>query len=104
VPFVAGVLLLGCVALTLLIVRGRRGRVEREYEREPEVDEALERIREWVRRPAVVIAGAVVVALALVAALARNPSRWALLLLALAALGAAVATYVLRSSRRRDRG
>jgi chaperonin GroEL (HSP60 family) len=100
VPFVAAVLLLGCVALTLLIVRGRRGRVERAYEREPEVEEALERIRAWVRRPAVVIAGAGVVALALVAALARNPSRWALLLVALAALGAAVTTYVLRSRGR----
>jgi Na+/H+ antiporter NhaD/arsenite permease-like protein len=104
VPFIAAVLLLGCVALTLLIVRGRRGRVEREHEREPEVEEALERIRAFLRRPAVVIAGAGVVALALIAALARNPSRWALLLLALAALGAAVATYVLRSRRRRDRG
>jgi Na+/H+ antiporter NhaD/arsenite permease-like protein len=101
VPIVAAVLLLGCVALTLLIVRGRQGRVERE--REPEVEEALERMREWVRRPAVVIAGAAVVALGLIGALARNPSRWALLLLALAALGAAVTTYVVRS-RRRDRG
>jgi hypothetical protein len=60
-------------------------------------------MREWVRRPAVVVAAAAVVALALIAALARNPSRWALLLLAIAALGAAVTTYVVRS-RRRDRG
>ena len=102
-PLVAAVVLAGCLTLAWLILRGRQGR--REFERDPEIDDALERMRAWVRRPRVVIAGAAIVALALVAAMARNPSRWAVLLLALAALGAGVAVYVVRERRRGgDRG
>lgn len=103
-PIIAAVVLLGCIALTLLILRGRVPRSEREYEREPEVEEALERMRAWVRRPAVVIAGAVIVALGLIAAMARNPSRWAVMLLALAVLAVAVAGYLVNQRRRRERG
>ncbi|HVF78206.1 MAG TPA: hypothetical protein VNA28_07895 [Solirubrobacteraceae bacterium] len=102
---VAAVVLLGCIALTLLILRGRQGRQEIvEHEHDPELDEALERMREWMRRPAVVIAAASVVGLALVAAMARNPSRWAVLLLALGVLAAGVTGYLVSQRRRRERG
>lgn len=98
-PILAAVVLLACIALTLLILRGRLGRRD-DRERDPELDEALERMRTLVRRPAVVIAGAAVVALVLIAALARNPSRWAVLLLALGVLAAGVAAYVVAERRR----
>lgn len=103
-PIIAAVVLLGCIALTLLILRGRVPRAEREYERDPEVEEALERMREWIRRPAVVIAGAVIVGLGVVAVMARNPSRWAVMLLALAVLAVVVTGYLVRQRRRRERG
>jgi hypothetical protein len=104
VPIIAAVVLVACIGLTLLILRGRQSKPEVEYERSPEIDEAVERIREWARRPAVVIAGAAVVALGLIFTLARNPSRWAVLLLALAVLVAGVAGYLVVARRRRDRG
>ncbi len=102
-PIVAAVVLAGCIALMLLILRGRQGRREVEYERDPELEEALERMRELVRRPAVVISAAVIVALGLIAVLARNPSRWAVLLLALAVLVAGVTGFLVAQRRRRDR-
>jgi len=104
VPIIAAVVLLGCIALTLLILRGRMGRIAVEHERDPEVEEALERMRVWIRRPAVVIAGAVIVGLGMVAAMARNPSRWAVMLLALAVLGVAVTGYLVTQRRKRERG
>ena len=94
-PLVAAVVLLACVA-----VRPARLVAARALGAPAELDEAIERIREQVRRPPAVIGGAVLVALALVAAMARNPSRWALLLLALAALAVAVGVYVVRERRR----
>lgn len=100
-PLVAAVVVAGCLFLTWLILRGRQGRREREYERDPELEEALERLREWARRPRMAIAGASIVALGLIAVLARNPSRWPLLLLALGALAAATAAYVIAERRRR---
>jgi hypothetical protein len=107
VPIVAAIVLLGCIGLTLLILRGRQGRIEREREREverdPELEEALERMRAWVRRPAVVVAAASIVALGLIFTLARNPSRWAILLLALAVLVAGVSGFLLTQRRRRER-
>jgi len=103
VPIVAAVVLLGCIGLTLLILRGRQGRIEVEHERDPELDEALERMRAWVRRPAVVVAGATIVGLGLIFSLARNPSRWAVLLLALAVLVAGVSGFLLAQRRRRER-
>ncbi len=105
-PVIAAVVLLGCLALTLLILRGRQGRqgVEHERERDPEVEEALERMREWVRRPAVVVAAASVVGLGLIAAMARSPSRWAVMLLALAVLAAGVTGFLVAQRRRRERG
>ena len=99
-PIIAAVVVLGCLALTLLILRGRTGRREREVERDPELDEALERLRTAIRRPGVVVAGAIVVALVLIAALARNPSRWAVMLLALGLLAASVTAYVVVERRR----
>lgn len=101
-PIIAAVVLLACIVLTLLILRGRVPRSEREYERDPEVEEALERMREWARRPAVVITGAVIVGLGLIAALARNPSRWAVMLVALAVLFVAVTGYLVAQRRRRE--
>ena len=101
-PLIAAVVLAGCLLLTWLILRGRAGRRERGYEREPEVEEALARVRELVRRPRVVIAGASIVALGIIAALARNPSRWAVMLLALAVLAAATTAYVVADRRRRS--
>jgi hypothetical protein len=107
VPIIAAVVLVGCIGLTLLILRGRQPRGDVEHERDPELDEALERMREAVRRavrrPPVVIAGATIVALGLIFALARNPSRWAVLLLALAMLAAGVAGYLVVQRRRRGR-
>lgn len=100
VPIVFAVVLVGCLVLTWLILRGRQGPREQEYERDPELDEALEQMRAWLRRPAVVVAGAAVVALGLIATLARNPGRWAVLLLALAVLTAGVAAYVVAERRR----
>ena len=99
-PIVAAVVLLGCIALTLVILRGRMGRRAYEVQRPPELDEALERMRTLARRPPVVVAGAAIVALVLIAALARNPSRWAVMLLALAVLAAGVTAYVVRERRR----
>lgn len=100
-PIIAAVVLIGCLVLTWLILRGRQGRRERAYEPEPELEEALERVRELVRRPRVVIAGAAIVGLGIVAVLARNPSRWAVMLLALGVLAAATAAYVVAERRRR---
>jgi Na+/H+ antiporter NhaD/arsenite permease-like protein len=99
VVIVAAVLFAGCVSLALLIWRGRRG----PRERDPELEEALERLREQVREhvrgPRATIAAAALIAVLLVAALARNPSRWALLLFALAVLGAAVALALIKQRR-----
>ena len=103
-PVIGAVVLLGCIALTLLILRARRDRREIDHERDEELEEALERMRAWVRRPGVVIAGATIVGLALIAALARNPSRWAVLLLALGVLVAGVTGYLVSQRRRRERG
>ena len=88
--------------LAWLILRGRLSPREREREREPEVEEALARVRELVRRPRVVIGGASIVALGIIAALARNPGRWAVMLLALAVLAAATTAYVVADRRRRS--
>lgn len=103
-PVIAAVVLLGCIALTLLILRGRQDRRENDHERDEELEQALEKMRAWVRRPGVVIAGATIVGLALIAALARNPSRWAVLLLALGVLVAGVTGYLVSRRRRRERG
>lgn len=99
-PIVAAVVLAGCLLLTWLILRGRRRRHDPEYERSFETEEALERVREIARHPRVVVAGAAIVALGLIAVLARNPSRWAVMLLALAVLAAATTAYVVAARRR----
>jgi Na+/H+ antiporter NhaD/arsenite permease-like protein len=98
VVIVAAVVFAGCAFLAVLIWRGRRG----PRERDPELEEALERLRERMHGPRAIIAVAAVVAVLLVAALARNPSRWPLLLFALAVLGAAVALALIK--RRRSGG
>ena len=103
-PFIAALVLLGCIALTIVILRGRQGRRETEYERPEELEQALERFRAWRRRPAVVITAAVLLGLVLIAVMARNPSRWPVLLLALAVLGAGVTAMLVTQRRRRERG
>ncbi len=92
---IAGLLLIGCVLLALSIL-GRRQR----WERPQEIDDAIQGLRDWLRRPSAVLAAAAIVALALIVALARNPGRWALLLLALAALAAGTAVLVAIARRR----
>ena len=96
---VAAVVLIGCLWLALLIARRQQRLVVREHERDPELDEALERMRTSLRRPAVLIGAAGVAALLLIAPLVRNPSRWARLLLALGALAVVVAVVLIRRRR-----
>ncbi|MBW3606939.1 MAG: hypothetical protein KY463_01060 [Actinobacteria bacterium] len=98
-PLIAAAVLIACVAFAAVIWHRRQGR-----ERTADFDEALGRVREelqevqWRRA---VIPGAIVVALVLLATLARNPSRWALLLVALGALAAGVIAFVVSERRRR---
>ena len=96
---VAAVVLVACLAFALVVWHRRQGR-----ENTAELDEALTQAREglqelqWRRA---VIPLAVIAALVLLATLARNPSRWALLLVALGALAAGVAVFVVSERRRR---
>ena len=96
---VAALVLIACLAFAALIWHRREGR-----ERTAELDEAVIRAREglgelqWRRA---VIPVAVLIALVLLGTLARNPSRWALLLVALGALAAGVAVFVISERRRR---
>jgi Na+/H+ antiporter NhaD/arsenite permease-like protein len=91
---VAAFVLLASLVLALFIWRAREGR-----ERTAELDETLARVREGVSWRRVVVVGGPIVALVLVAALARNPSRWPLLLLALGVVVVAVAAAVLAARR-----
>ena len=98
-PVVAAVVLLSCLAFAAVLWHRRQGR-----ENTAELDEAIGRAREGLREVhwrRAVIPAAVVVALVLLATLARNPSRWALLLVALAALAAGVIAFVVSERRRR---
>ena len=96
---IAALLLLACLAFAAVLWHRRQGR-----ENTAELDEALTQAREglgelqWRRA---VIPLAVVAAIGLIATLARNPSRWALLLVALAVLAAGVAAFVVSERRRR---
>ena len=98
-PVIAALLLLACLAFAAVVWHRRQGR-----ENTAELDEAVGRVREglqelqWRRA---VVPGAVVIALILLATLARNPSRWGLLLSALAALTGAVIAFVISERRRR---
>ncbi|HUR86004.1 MAG TPA: hypothetical protein VMY78_11720 [Solirubrobacteraceae bacterium] len=96
IALAALIVLSGCALLAHRILRAQHGR----RERDPDVEEALEQIRVALRRPAVVIAAASVFALVLVAVLVRNPSRWPVLLLALAVLFSGVVMYVVAERRR----
>lgn len=100
VPLIAAIVLLGCAVLAARIWHRRQGR-----ENTAELDEAVARVRDTVREELqwkrAVVPGAVLVALALIATLARNPSRWALLLVALAALAAGVTAFLVRERRGR---
>ena len=96
---IAAVLLLACLAFAAVLWHRRQGR-----ENTAELDEALTQAREGLRElqwRRAVIPVAVVAALGLIATLARNPSRWALLLVALGALAAGVAVFVISERRRR---
>jgi hypothetical protein len=98
-PVIAAVLLLACLAFAAVLWHRREGR-----ENTAELDEAIGRAREGLREVQwrrAVIPGAVVLALILLATLARNPSRWALLLVALGALAAGVVAFVVSERRRR---
>jgi di/tricarboxylate transporter len=96
---IAAVLLLACLAFAGVLWHRRHGREET-----AELDEAIGRVREglgelqWRRA---VVPLAIVAALGLIATLARNPSRWALLLVALGVLAAAVVAFVVSERRRR---
>ena len=97
-PLLAAVVLLACLAFTAVVWHRRQDR-----EDTAELDEAIGRVRDGVRElrwRRAVIPGAVIVALVLLGTLARNPSRWALLLAALAALAGAVIAFVVGERRR----
>jgi hypothetical protein len=100
VPLVAAIVLIGCAVLAARIWHRRQGR-----ENTAELDEAVARVREELREnlawKRAVLPGAAILALVLLATLARNPSRWALLLLALAALAAGTTAFVVRERRSR---
>ena len=91
---VAAFVLLASLVLALFIWRAREGR-----ERAAELDETLARVGEAVSWRRAIVVGGPIVALVLVAALARNPSRWPLLLLALGVVVVAVAAAVLAARR-----
>jgi len=93
---IAAVILIGCAILAARIWHGRQSR-----EDTAELDDALTRVREELQWRRAVIPAAAIAALLLLATLARNPSRWALLLVALAALATGVTLFVLRERRRR---
>jgi uncharacterized membrane protein YdbT with pleckstrin-like domain len=96
---VAAALLLACLAFALVVWHRREGR-----ENTAELDEALTQAREGLKElqwRRAVIPLAVVAAVGLIATLARNPSRWALLLVALAVLATGVAAFVVSERRRR---
>jgi hypothetical protein len=95
-PLVAALVLLGCAVLAARIWHRRQGR-----ERTAQLDEAVARVRAGLPWRRAVVPAAAIVALLLLATLARNPSRWALLLLALAGLAAGTAAFVVRERRRR---
>jgi len=99
VPVIAAALLLACIAFAAVIWHRRQGR-----ENTAELDEAVGRVREGLRElqwRRAVIPVAVIAALVLLATLARNPSRWALLLVAFGALAVGVAVFVISERRRR---
>lgn len=95
-PLVAAIVLVGCAALAITIWHRREGR-----ERTAALDDAVARVREELQWRQTVVPGAVILAFVLLATLARNPSRWALLLVALAALTAGTTAFVVSERRRR---
>ena len=102
-PLIAAIVLIGCAVLAARIWYRRQGR-----ENTAELDEAVARVRESIREELpwrrAVLPVAALVALGLLATLARIPSRWPLLLVALAALAAGVTVFVVRERRRRAAG
>ncbi len=95
-PILAAVLLLGCLAFALVVWHRREGR-----ENTAELDEMLTRVRQEVQWRRAVIPLAVIAALVLLFTLARNPSRWAVLLVGLGAIAAGVTAFVVSERRRR---
>ena len=96
---IALVLLLACLAFAAVLWHRRQGR-----ENTAELDDALTQAREGLKElqwRRAVIPLAVVAAVGLIATLARNPSRWALLLVALGVLAAGVVVFVISERRRR---
>lgn len=78
----AAALVIGCSLLALRIVQRRQGR-----ERTAEFEEALERLRAQVPRRRVLAVGAAIGLVLALGIVARNPSRWPVLLLLMVALG-----------------
>ena len=98
-PIIAAFVLLLCLAFAVVVWHRREGR-----ERTAELDELLTRAREEVQWRRAVIPAAIVAALILLFTLARNPSRWALLLAGLVMLalwGTRRGRSYLRRRRRR---
>ncbi len=95
-PILAAVLLLGCLAFALVVWHRREGR-----ENTAELDEMLTRVRQEVQWRRAVIPLAVIAALVLLFTLARNPSRWAVLLVGLGAIAAGVTAFVVSERHRR---
>ena len=93
---IAAVVLLACLAFAAIIWHRRQGR-----ENTADFDEALARVRGELQWRRAVIPLAVMAALILLATMARNPSRWALLLAALAAIAAGVTAFAVSERRRR---
>jgi hypothetical protein len=96
VPILAAVVLLGCLAFAYVVWHRREG-----GEQTAELDELLTRVREELQWRRAVIPAAVIAVLVLLATLARNPSRWALLLAAVAAIAVGVTAFVVSERRRR---
>jgi hypothetical protein len=99
VHIVAALVLIGCLAFALVVWHRREGREET-----AQLDELLTRVREELQWRRAVIPAAVIAALVLLFTLARNPSRWALLLAALAAIAVGVTAFVVSERRRRRAG
>lgn len=99
-PLIAAIVVIGCTVLAVRIWHRRQGR-ERTGEFDDAVARAREELKEKLEWKRAVLPGAAILALVLLATLARNPSRWALLLVALGALAAGVTVFVIRERRSR---
>lgn len=96
------VVLIACGLFARYLWIKREGRPERDAEIEEALEQMREQLRERLRQPRTVVIGASVLAVLLIATMARVPSRWPLLLLALAAIAVGVAVFLYKHRRRED--